>query len=397
MSQIAVKRASATSSRLPLGAVGVAVSLFLISGAVNLQAPLYGMYAAAGGYGAGFAAAAFACYVAGLVPVLILLAGLSDRIGRKLPLFAALAMAMAATLVLIIYPTLGAVAVSRFLLGMAVGLMSGAGTVFVAEQLPPDVPATLGPSVVAGSTALGFGVGPLLTSLWLPETATEIPITYLAYLPLVLGGALMLGLVRETGARRISAPWLRLPVFPAGTLPYGAAIATAWAASGAIIVIVPLQLAEAGLEHWAGLVDFLIISPGFIGVLIGRRLSPNTAVMAGLALAPLGYVATVLGVIWAQVELTLVGSAIAGVACYGLTYLGGLSATLKLATTENKARASAGFFLFAYFGFSVPVVLLGFLRDDIGGSLALILSAAVIVVVSLCTLIPIAFYRSEQS
>jgi len=104
----------------------------------------------------------------------------------------------------------------------------------------------------------------------------------------------------------------------------------------------------------------------------------------------------VLGVIWAQAALTLAGSAVAGIACYGLTCLGGLSATLSLAPAEDKARASAGFFLFAYFGFSVPVVLLGFLGDRIGGSQALILSAVAIVVASLATLIAIASRRRRQ-
>ncbi|VWD05557.1 hypothetical protein BLA39750_02863 [Burkholderia lata] len=396
MSQTTVKSASSTPKRIPIGIVGTAFCLFLISGAVNLQAPLYGLYASAGSYGAGFAAAAFACYVGGLVPMLILLGGLSDRIGRKPPLCAALALAMCATVVLIVEPTLGAVAVSRFLLGMAVGLMSGAGTAFVTEQLPTDASATFGATVVTASTSLGFGLGPLLTSIWPPQTVTDVPITYLVYLPVAFAGIVLLVLMRETGPARASARWLRLPTFPAGGFVYGIAIATAWAASGAIIAVVPLQLAKIGLERWSGMVDFLIICPGLIGVWIGRRLSPRAAVSIGLILAPLGYVMTVAGVIHANAAVTLAGSAIAGVACYGLTYLGGLSATLSLAPPEDKARASAGFFLFAYFGFSVPVVVLGFLGDHIGPSRALILSAAVIVGAALATLACIATRKANR-
>ena len=390
MPETTVKNVLAASIHLPLGAAGAAFILFLISGAVNLQAPLYGLYAASGDYGAGFAAVAFACYVAGLVPALIGLGGLSDRIGRKLPLCLALAMAMAATLVLIVHPTLAAVAFSRFLLGMAVGLMSGVSVAFVAGQLPPSAPATLGPLLVATSTSLGFGLSPLLTSLWPPQVVESIPVTYLAYLPFALSGVLLLSLMHDTSPPRTSARWLTLPVFPPGGLVYGVAIATAWAASGAIIAVVPLQLAKIGLEHWVGLVDFLVICPGLIGVWIGRRLSPQKAVVLGLILAPLGYILTVLGVVFGgKAVLILTGSTVAGIACYGLIYLGGLSATLNLVTIEDKARASAGFFLFAYFGFSVPVVLLGFLGDCIDESQALILSTVVIVVASLVTLLRI--------
>jgi hypothetical protein len=44
----------------------VAFTLFLITGAVNLQAPLYATYARASHMGTGAQTLAFACYVAGL-------------------------------------------------------------------------------------------------------------------------------------------------------------------------------------------------------------------------------------------------------------------------------------------------------------------------------------------
>ena len=77
--------------RVPRHAIPLlALQLFLVTFSVNLQAPLVPHYAAASGYGAGAQALAFACYVGALVPTLLLLAGLSDRVGRRLPLAAAL-------------------------------------------------------------------------------------------------------------------------------------------------------------------------------------------------------------------------------------------------------------------------------------------------------------------
>jgi MFS family permease len=49
----------------------------------NLQVPLYGTYAKIAGFGSGISAIAFSTYVAGLLPTLILLGGISDRVGRK--------------------------------------------------------------------------------------------------------------------------------------------------------------------------------------------------------------------------------------------------------------------------------------------------------------------------
>ncbi|MCR3833063.1 MFS transporter, partial [Pseudomonas aeruginosa] len=80
----------------------LAFGLCLITLAVNLQAPLYTAYAELSGYGAAATASAFSGYVLGVLPVLLVLGGLSDRIGRKPPIVVALLLSMVATLVLAI-------------------------------------------------------------------------------------------------------------------------------------------------------------------------------------------------------------------------------------------------------------------------------------------------------
>ena len=55
----------------------------MITTAVNLQVPLYTEYAEHAGYGKASTALVFAAYVFGLIPVLLLLGGMSDRAGRK--------------------------------------------------------------------------------------------------------------------------------------------------------------------------------------------------------------------------------------------------------------------------------------------------------------------------
>ncbi|QKQ74006.1 hypothetical protein [Nostoc sp. TCL240-02] len=76
----------------------VATAIFLITHAPSLQVPLYNTYAQIGGFGSGISAVAFSTYVAGLLPTLILLGGISDRIGRKTTILASLLSASLATL-----------------------------------------------------------------------------------------------------------------------------------------------------------------------------------------------------------------------------------------------------------------------------------------------------------
>jgi hypothetical protein len=56
----------------------VAAAIFLVTHAANLQVPLYNTYAKIAGFGSGISAIAFSMYVAGLLPTLILLDGISD-------------------------------------------------------------------------------------------------------------------------------------------------------------------------------------------------------------------------------------------------------------------------------------------------------------------------------
>ena len=91
----------------------LAFGLCLITLAVNLQAPLYTAYAELSGYGAAATASAFSGYVLGVLPVLLVLGGLSDRMGRKPPIVVALLLSMVATLVMALWPRLEALGVGE--------------------------------------------------------------------------------------------------------------------------------------------------------------------------------------------------------------------------------------------------------------------------------------------
>ena len=90
----------------------------------------------------------------------------------------------------------------------------------------------------------------------------------------------------------------------------------------------------------------------------------------------------------------LLGAIGASSACYGFIYLGGLSAVNALAGTE-KTRASAGFFLLAYLGFSLPVIFTGLLADRFGAGTALTLFGALLLVG--CLVVAGALLRSSRN
>jgi MFS family permease len=350
----------------------VALTLFLITGAVNLQAPLYTTYARASHLGAGAQTLAFACYVGGLLPTLIFLGGLSDRVGRKLPLSTALLLTIAATSLPMIWPRLEAVAAARALCGIATGLMAGSGTQFLVELIGSRPAATARAArIVAAATSLGFGCGALATGLsLLAVPSQQTPVSYGGYIICAACGLVLLARIHEPSFPRSSA-WLRMPVFASETLTYSVAILIAWSAVGMVIGLVPVVLSSHGHDAWTGFSTFFVISTGLVAQPLARKLSPLRSLCLGMLLAPCGFTVLIVGVAFMSLPLLLIGAMLASAASYGFTYLAGLAANSTYSTDADRARATSGYFLFAYFGFSVPVIASGAMADRVGVNSAL--------------------------
>jgi len=366
MAGIFVSRPESRTLAVPL----VAASLFLVTASANLEVPMYRVYAAAAGYGVGLTAIVFAAYVAGLLPVLILLGGISDRIGRKPTMLIGLTCAACATMLMIVAPSVGTLFLARLFQGVGVGLSVGAGTAFLAELFGSTQGATRAASLAAVTTSVGFGSGALLTSITLATVPTTPPVSYV--ITAVLAGSCLVGIIalRVRGMPRGGA-LLRLPYFPREMWGYDFAIAVAWAVTGLVIAVLPGELARYNLAAWSGPTLFLVNGTGATMQPFVRRLAPAVALRIGFVLLPLGYVLLVLGAWSGVLAFVLTGAMLAGAACYGFTYLGGLAA-VSVAGGNERARAVSGYFLYAYLGLGVPSIIVGFLADRVGVVVALI-------------------------
>ncbi|MEW2916221.1 MFS transporter [Ruegeria sp. ANG10] len=339
----------------------LALSLFTVTFAVNLQAPLYDAYAAESNVGATAVTIAFAAYVGGLMPTLLLLGGLSDRFGRRLPIALALILGTTATALLVQAPSWISLVIARFMLGIGTGLATTAGTAYMTEILGADR-AKNAALIVTSATSLGFGGGALATGISLGlQGHTLVPASYIAlFVAAPVLAIIALTLPRIDKSRPVSL--LRLPVFPCGTWVFGAAMALAWSTTGMTIAVVPLELAANDFGGWAGLVIFLAIFVGFLCQPIARRMTNGRALALGFLLIPLGFLVLLAGVWMKVLAFVLFGTCITSAASYGFTYLASL-AEVSLRAPDDRARATAGLFVYAYFGFSLPVIASGALAD----------------------------------
>jgi hypothetical protein len=91
--------------------------------------------------------------------------------------------------------------------------------------------------------------------------------------------------------------------------------------------------------------------------------------------------------------LVLIGTCITSAASYGFTYLAALS-EISLSAPNDRARATAGLFVYAYFGFSLPVIASGALADVLGFLPAML---AFSIAQILVTVMVISFWARQSS
>ncbi|GIN87327.1 MFS transporter [Heyndrickxia sporothermodurans] len=361
------------TSNIPLFLI--IISLFIITTSVNLQVPLYTEYADNANFGNALTAIVFAAYIIGLIPILVFFSGISDQLGRKSVLLASLSFSFFATLCMIFIPTIEMLLLARVFQGISLGLCMGTCTAYLVKLYPEKAKHI--PIFVALSSALGFGSGALFTTFVLFLYSSLTPISYWIVLFLTLLILLAVTFFAPTVTGK-GGSILQLPLFSRETIMINFSIVLAWTVSGLIISILPSQLKQFGLQLWVGPSLFLVNGIGAFIQIFARKISGFRSLKIGLVLIPLGYMVIVLGAGTGFISLVLLGSALAGAACYGFTYLGGLSEIIRL-SNNNESRMISGYFLFAYIGFGIPSILVGYLAD-IFGTLTTISYFAILIV-----------------
>ncbi|HRD71012.1 MAG TPA: MFS transporter [Legionella sp.] len=350
--------------------IKLAFALCVITMGVNLHVPLYAAYAYHDGYGLIATTIAFSCYVAGVLPVLLVLGGLSDRIGRRPVILTSIMLSALATILMLTSPHLTTLAIARLLLGIGTALMSATATVYMIELLD-NQDSSVAANWVTASTSIGFGIGPALTSIFLFSNNSLSPYSFWLHLFCSALAFTFLWKMPQQAEYGMSNPMLRLPYFPKGAVWFGAAVLLSWATTGLIISVLPSVLAFHNLAHWSGISTLIAISCGLLFQPLARKFEPSYSTRIGLVILLPAYVLLAWGALQGVLLAVLFGALAASSACYGFVYLGGLGGVSKLAG-DQKARASAGFFLMAYLGFSVPVMFTGLLADIYGRTTALL-------------------------
>jgi hypothetical protein len=387
---------SLTSHRPSL--VFLAITLLTFLAASSAPTPLYHLYQQHLDFSAGMLTLIFGVYALSLLAALLTVGSLSDYLGRKPVIFAALILEMLAMLLFINESSVAWLIVARTLQGFATGM---ATAVLGAALLDTD--REQGPLINSLAPLLGMACGAMGCSLLVEFAPFPTQLIYWVLFGAMLLQALLVWRLPETvspiaGALASLWPTLHVPAQARRALWIALPVDIAvWAMGGFYLSLAPsLVRAATGSTSnliGGGLVAVLTVS-GALMIYGLRHRAADKVLRLGAMLLALG-VALILGAVHtASLPLFFVATLIAG-SGFGAGFLGAVRSVVPLAQPHERAGLMSAFYVLSYLAFCIPSLLAGTLTrafgliattDGYGASLiVLALSALMALLLQDCT------------
>jgi predicted MFS family arabinose efflux permease len=343
----------------------VAGVLCLLFGAAGAPSPLYGIYRAQLGFSATTLTAVFAIYALVLLATLLVFGSVSDYVGRRRVILAALVVTAGACAVFLAAHSVGLLFAARALQGVGVGTATGALGAALIDLQPEG--SGLAPLITTAAPLLGLGAGALGASALAQYGPAPTRLVWWLLLGASVAAAAGILAMPEAGTRRAGVlaslrPRVGVPRQARGTFGTAAACLIAvWALSGLYQSLGPLLTAQVTGSRdllWGGLLIFLLTGVAAGATAVFRGVTPRTAMLAGCLVLLAGLAVTFAALVVASAAAFLAGTAVAGVGV-GLALLGVNRTLIPLAPPGQRAGLIAAIFVISFLGLSVPALIAG--------------------------------------
>ncbi|NWC96850.1 MULTISPECIES: MFS transporter [unclassified Pseudomonas] len=358
---------SVTSHRSSL--VFLAITLLTFLAASSAPTPLYHLYQEGLHFSAAMLTLVFGIYALSLLAALLTVGSLSDHLGRKPVIFAALLLDMLAMLLFINADSVGWLIAARTVQGFATGM---ATAVLGAALLDTD--RQQGPLINSVAPLLGMACGAMGCSLLVEFAPMPTTLIYWTLLGLMLAQALYVWRLPETVSRipgALASLWPTLHVPPQArralwiSLPVDVAV---WAMGGFYLSLAPslVRAATGSTSNLIGgaLVAVLTLS-GAVMIFSLRNRPADKVLRLGAVLLAVGVALILTAVHSASLPLFFIATLIAG-GGFGSGFLGALRSVLPLALPHERAGLMSAFYVLSYLAFCVPSLLAGNLTRSFG-------------------------------
>jgi len=341
----------------------VSMLVFLLA-ASSAPTPLYAIYQAEWGFSPITVTVVFGVYALAVLSALLVVGSLSDHIGRRPVLLAALALQATAMLVFATADGVPALLIARIVQGLSAGAAVGAlGAGLI------DLHKTRGTIANGVGAVGGTATGALGSSLLVQYLPAPTHLVYLVLFGIFVVQAVGVGLMPESSAMKSGAlaslrPQVGLPPAARRPLLLAAPVVVAvWSLAGFYGSLGPSLVRIVAGSHsvvLGGAALFVLAGFAALTVFFARGVQPQRVMLVGSAALFVGVGVTLLGTTQHSIDAFFVGTAIAGVG-FGAGFQGALRTVLPLAESHERAAVLSTIYVLSYLALGLPAVVAGFL------------------------------------
>jgi len=355
------------------GFVAVTAMLVLFMAAAGAPTPLYVVYQQQWGFPTSTLTLVFAVYVLGLLATILVVGALSDHVGRRPVLIAAIALEAVALLLFLVAGGVATLLAARLVQGIATGAAITTLSAAVVDLTAPSRAGRAG-LVTSVATLLGLAAGSVGTGALVEFAPAPTTLVYVVLLVGVFAAVVATALLPETAPRRRGAlaslrPRVGLPDYLRSEfLTITPILLASWALGGLYLSLGPSVAASSlGItDHLVGgLVAMLLCGTGALTAFVLRNWPlPRVLLLAAVLLA-VGTVGTLVAVDAGSAPLAALGTVVAGVG-FGAAGLGAFGTMAALARPTERGAVFALTYVVSYLAFSVPAVAAGVAANVVG-------------------------------
>ncbi|MFJ9543447.1 MFS transporter [Streptomyces sp. NPDC101225] len=336
----------------------------------TVPTPLYPLYQARDGFSTFTVTVVFAVYAVGVLVSLLLAGHVSDWVGRKKVLIAALVLELIAAALFLAVPSLPVLLVARLVTGLGVGMLTSTATAHLHDLHSAHRPDGSPQRFEIVSTAAnigGLGLGPLVAGLLAQYLGAPLRLPYAVAGAALLIGVAAVALTPETVQKPVGRPAYRPQRVSAdhgdraGYLAAAAAGFTSLAVFGLFTSLVP-GFVGGTLHHpsraLAGLIVFVVFGAAAAAQVLTGRLSSRARRNAGLLAQAAGVAVLAVGVHTANLSVFVLAGLVAGAGA-GMLFKSAVGSVAGMAAPARRGEALAGLFLVSYLGLALLPVGLG--------------------------------------
>jgi hypothetical protein len=333
---------------------------------------------------------AFAVYPIGLLASLLTVGSLSDHVGRRPVILAALALSAIAMIVFIRAGSAETLIVARLLQGLATGTATSTlGAVML------DTNRGSGALINSITAFMGTTVGAVGASALIVYAPAPLELVYILLLASFAVQAVLLRWMPETvtpkqGAIASLRPHIALPAAARRTFIHVSPVNIAGWALGAFYLSLMPSLVRSATGIASPLVGGIVVASltlsGAATILMLRNWLAHRTLITGASFLIAGVLITLLGVYLHSVELLLIGTVVAGIG-FGASFFGAARSVLPIAAAHERAGLLSAFYIESYLAFSLPSVIVGLAAPVLGLALSTYIYGYAVVVLAALSLV----------